>query len=128
MTGQRGILELMPLVNHANPRFAVFAQTDPLGQLLFPNAPTGTVAPFRDGRGDENGQTNAKARDFDVGSSRANEVLTGTYGPRAKEFLISLAKTRSRALDMALDRGALPRKDILLKWFDEHRDKIEPLV
>ena len=70
-----------------------------------------------------------RLQDFVADNSRGVEMLTKKFGdvPNQHE-LFSLARVLSSKLDIFLDREASRRKAVLLKWYDENVDKIQPYL
>jgi hypothetical protein len=80
----------------------------------------------------QNGKTKqiveARLSRFDPETSRARKVLRQLYGPAHNHDLLSLAKLCCQYLDIYLDREAQRLKPVLLKWFDENIEQIEPFL
>jgi hypothetical protein len=55
--------------------------------------------------------------------------LIALYGPRlSQEELVSIARLIAKKLDIKLDRDARRRKPVMIKWFEENWESIEPLL
>ena len=66
---------------------------------------------------------------FDEKKSYAYMDLCNRYGPKpSQQELLSLAQVLSENLNILLDREALRRKRVLIKWFDENYHIIEPFL
>lgn len=66
---------------------------------------------------------------FDPKSSIAWTKLTDRYGPKISlDEMLSLAQAVSSVLNVPLTREYKRRKDMLIKWFDEHFDVIWPFI
>jgi hypothetical protein len=51
------------------------------------------------------------------------------YGPRlSQDELVSIADLVARKANLRLDRDARRRKPVMLKWFDENWQIIQPLL
>ena len=72
----------------------------------------------------------AKARlsGFDAYDSKQWHVLTSRYGEMNHCELLSMARVISEVLRIPIDRDANRRKEVLIKWFSEHWDRIEPIL
>jgi hypothetical protein len=70
----------------------------------------------------------ARLSQFDPSTSRAKKMLWELYGPAHNHDLLSLAKLCAHYLDVYLDREAQRLKPVLLKWFDENIEQIEPFL
>ncbi|KAK8892119.1 hypothetical protein M9Y10_029341 [Tritrichomonas musculus] len=70
-----------------------------------------------------------RLRDFNEKDSIAYAKLCELYGPKpSQQELLSLAQVVSANLDILLDREAMRRKKVLIKWYDENFPKIEQFL
>ena len=70
-----------------------------------------------------------KMADFDPTNCEAWAKLTSRFGPKiSQEELLSLAEVVSHQLNIELYREYKRRKNMLIKWFDEHCDQVWPYI
>lgn len=70
-----------------------------------------------------------KLADFEPTNCDAWIKLTGRFGPKiSQEELLSLAEVVSHQLGIELFREYKRRKNMLIKWFDEHVDEVWPYI
>ena len=70
-----------------------------------------------------------RLRDFNEKESSAYAKLCELYGPKpSQQELLSLAQVVSANLNILLDREAMRRKKVLIKWYDENFPKIEQFL
>ena len=70
-----------------------------------------------------------RLKNFNEKESVAYIKLCKLYGPKpSQQELLSLAHVISANLNIFLDREAIRRKKVLIKWFDENFAKIEPFL
>jgi hypothetical protein len=67
-----------------------------------------------------------RMRGFDPKRSPAGRVLEELYGKTNFASLLSLARICAAYLGIGVDRPATRRRAVLLKWFDENWDALEP--
>ena len=66
---------------------------------------------------------------FDIKENHVWDEIAKRFGANIKRGeLTNIAKVIADAAEIKLDRDAKRRKSVLLKWFDEHWDKIYPLL
>jgi hypothetical protein len=66
---------------------------------------------------------------FNWRESPAWTNLLALYGPRlSQDELVSIADLVAGGLQIKLDRDARRRKPVMLKWFDEHWEQIQPML
>ena len=77
----------------------------------------------------ENFMVQIRLKDFDAENNSAVKVLKNKFGevPNQNQ-LYSLAKVLGEKLDIPVDREASRRKKVLIKWFDENIEKIQPFL
>jgi hypothetical protein len=66
--------------------------------------------------------------DFKAEESRGLALLNRIYPKTAmtRHSMSALAVILSNVFDIPLERDSSRRKDLLIKWFDDHYDKLEP--
>lgn len=70
-----------------------------------------------------------RLRDFNEKDSSAYAKLCELFGPKpSQQELLSLAQVVSANLNILLDREAMRRKKVLIKWYDENFSKIESFL
>lgn len=66
---------------------------------------------------------NHNLQGWDIKTSRAFNLINSLYGNINRTLLQCLAKIVSNSLNIYLEREAQRRKDVLIKWFDDHYDE-----
>ena len=70
-----------------------------------------------------------RLKNFNEKDSVAYAKLCELYGPKpSQQELLSLAQVVSASLNILLDREAMRRKKVLIKWYDENFHKIEQFL
>jgi hypothetical protein len=68
-------------------------------------------------------------RNFDPATSEAWKFLENRFGPDIpKPWLISLGRVLAQHLNIPLAREYKRRKGMMIKWFDDHFEFIEPFI
>jgi hypothetical protein len=65
---------------------------------------------------------------FDPHKCQASCIITELFGEVNGQDLLALAKVCSSYLKIHLDREAIRRSVVLMKWFDENLQAIEPFL
>ena len=77
----------------------------------------------------ERRRVDKRLQGFVVKESRAWKAICSHYGSSLNQVeLLSLAEVLGHILSIKVDREAKRRKEVLIKWFDENIDKIEPML
>ena len=70
-----------------------------------------------------------RMKDFDPNKGRVNDMFMNMFGyVPTREQLLSLARVVSIYLHLQLDREAFRRKEVLIKWYDEHYETVFPFI
>lgn len=68
-----------------------------------------------------------RLQEFDYKSSRAwKELEKQQWHERSQKELVSIAQVIAKHCNIDLDRESKRRKEVLIKWFDDHLDQILP--
>ena len=71
----------------------------------------------------------SRMKNFDPNHGRVIETLTNLLGTMPnREQLLSLGRVLAKHLHLQLDREAFRRKEVLIKWFDEHFEVVIPFI
>jgi hypothetical protein len=108
----------------------------PSYQMITPKVmtPTFFVPPLRDAVlansiSEERERVQRRVEGFNWRKSRAWTQLTCLYGPKLnQEELVSIADLVAGRLQIKLDRDARRRKTVIIKWFEENWNLIQPLL
>jgi hypothetical protein len=77
----------------------------------------------------ENEINSKRLKDFDPSNCQAARVIKELFGKATLTDLSTLARVCISELNgLYLDRAAYRRKPVMLKWFDENLDVIEPFL
>lgn len=77
----------------------------------------------------ERKRVDARLNGFIYKESAAWRVITERYGDNLNQNeLLSLAEVIAAQLNLKVDREAKRRKEVLIKWYDEHLEKIKSLL
>jgi hypothetical protein len=112
------------------------SEASPLNRAKASTGPGSGRARDASGRRRKNDQQNGRTKQivearlsqFGPSTSRARRILWELYGPTHNHDLLSLAKLCAQYLNIYLDREAQRLKPVLLKWFDENLEQIEPFL
>lgn len=70
-----------------------------------------------------------RLQEFDYKNSRAwKELEQLKWTERSQKELVSIAQVFAKHCNIDLDRESKRRKEVLIKWFDDHWDEILPKV
>jgi uncharacterized protein YbjT (DUF2867 family) len=118
----RVALPPLPEYNRILPSyFPVLSQRLPVPSLL-PMDPSPVLSQERE-------RVLRRVDGFNWRESPAWLELVARYGPRlSQEELVSIADLASNGLQIRLDRDARRRKSVMIKWFEEHWDRILALL
>ena len=70
-----------------------------------------------------------RMKDFNPYEGKVNDFFMNFFGEMpTREQLLSLARVVAIHLQLELDREAFRRKEVLIKWYDEHYDLVFPFI
>ena len=89
----------------------------------------GSGQEFAEGVNDEKKRIAMRMNGFDAKDNRVWAEIARRFGPTVKQGeLTNIAQVIANHAGIKLDRDAKRRKCVLLKWFDENWEKIQPFL
>lgn len=77
----------------------------------------------------ERKRVDKRLKGFVFKESKAWKLICSHYGSNLNQVeLLSIAEVIGQELSIKVDREAKRRKEVLIKWFEENIDKIEPIL
>lgn len=74
-------------------------------------------------------KADSRLGDFDPKNSKIWKKICNKFSPNlSQNELVSLAEIIASNVKIKVDREARRRKEVLIKWFDENSEKIDPFI